>query len=755
MKRSPDLNDSSMTELFRQEIATQVAVLTDGLLALERNPLESERLTDLMRAAHSLKGAARIVGCDPAVRISHAIEDCLVAAQKKQFPIATVVDPLLSGVDLLTRIGKAVGPLFETWVSENASEMDALISSVEQQARPNDASSEGRAHSGAPGAPSAAGPATSASEQEPATLSQATLTDRSLRVTATNLNRLLALAGESLVTSRWLGAFLSETLRIRNLANGLEQAANDFGEFVTEKKLDEPTLRRFGQLHKKVAENRAAVSQCIAELDGFDRRFANLSTRLYQEIVDCRMRPFSDCVQGFPRLVRDLGRSLGKQAVLEIVGEHTLIDRDILELVKAPIDHLLRNALDHGIESAADRRAAGKAETAVLQLEARHRAGRLIITVSDDGCGIDMDRVRHAVAARNLTTSELARAMNDEELLEFLFLPGFTLRTVVSETSGRGVGLDVVQAMAKGVGGSVSVVNRRGKGTQFQIELPLTLSVVRTLVVVISGEPYAVPLSRIEAAIKIRLDEIQSVEGRQHFRFLEQHIGIVGGAELLELGPGQFGPELSVIVLGNKTGKYGLVVDSFIGERELVVRSLDPRVGKVRNISAAALMPDGSPLLIVDVEDLIQEIERSLSTRRLGTVGSANQVINQRKPKHVLVVDDSLTVRELERKLLAVEGYHVDVAVDGMEAWNVVRNGRYDLVLTDVDMPRMDGIELVALIRKDRRLSTLPVMIVSYKDRAEDRQRGLDAGADFYLTKGSFHDQTLVRAVADLIGTAR
>jgi two-component system sensor histidine kinase and response regulator WspE len=309
--------------------------------------------------------------------------------------------------------------------------------------------------------------------------------------------------------------------------------------------------------------------------------------------------------------------------------------------------------------------------------------------------------------------------------------------------------------MAKSVGGSATVSTERGKGTRFQMELPLTLSVVRTLVVEINGEPYAIPLSRIETTVKVPVGDIRSVEGSQHFSFLEQHIGIVGAAELLELGTGHFGTELSIVVLGNKAGKYGLVVDRFIGERELVVRSLDPRLGKVRNISAAALMPDGSPLLIVDVEDLIQEIERSLSANRLNTVGGTSGAGTQQRRKQVLVVDDSLTVRELERKLLDAEGYRVDVAVDGMEAWNVVRNGQYDLVLTDVDMPRMDGIELVSLIRKDRRLSTLPVMIVSYKDRAEDRQRGLEAGADFYLTKGSFHDQTLIRAVVDLIGTAR
>ena len=306
--------------------------------------------------------------------------------------------------------------------------------------------------------------------------------------------------------------------------------------------------------------------------------------------------------------------------------------------------------------------------------------------------------------------------------------------------------------MVKGVGGTVRVFSRHGDGTRFQLELPLTLSVVRTLVVEIGGEPYAFPLVRVDTTLKLPIHQIQSVEGRQHFSHAGSQVGIVKGSEILELGAENSVGDLSIVVVGSKTGRYGLVVDRFLGEEELVVRPLDLRLGKVKNISAAALMPDGSPLLIIDVEDLIREIERFLSGHRLTPVGQTRDTKSATEAKRVLVVDDSLTVRELERKLLDGQGYRVDVAVDGMDGWNAVRTGHYDLVLTDVDMPRMDGIELVKLIRNDNRLKSLPVMIVSYKDRPEDRQRGLDAGADYYLTKGSFHDETLVRAVADLIG---
>jgi two-component system sensor histidine kinase and response regulator WspE len=309
--------------------------------------------------------------------------------------------------------------------------------------------------------------------------------------------------------------------------------------------------------------------------------------------------------------------------------------------------------------------------------------------------------------------------------------------------------------MVKEVGGRVRVSSRSGHGARFQLELPLTLSVVRTLLVEIGGEPYAFPLARIDKALKLPRGRIESLQGRQHFTLDEEQIGLVAARQTLDLeGSPPSDGEVSVVVIGGKDARYGFVVDRFVGERELVVRALDPRLGKVKNVSSAALMPDGSPVLIIDVDDLKRSIENLASGQRLVQVGSKTEEETGRKRKRVLVVDDSLTVRELERKLIENKGYAVDVAVDGMDGWNAVRTGHYDLVVTDVDMPRLDGIELLKLIRNDGRLKSLPVMIVSYKDRQEDRSRGLEAGADYYLTKASFHDETLLQVVTDLIGGA-
>ena len=766
-KRTPEnFGDLSMLELFRIEVENQSTVLTEGLLGLEQDEDSSQRLKELMRAAHSLKGAARIVGREFAVRIAHAMEDCFVAVQERKRTLSTGgIDTLLAGIDLLKRHAQISDEALANWEAAQRNDVETFLLSLSALAKalsqPSPGSWEAPATSKAQIAPTGAKSPSTDSTETMAELSEvvkhnpAPTPDRVLRVTADNLDHLMGLAGEALLASRWVDTFSGDLLRLKRLHVHLAQAFEVLREVIPASHLTEQTSQRWLELRDRAADCQRALSERLLDLELFDRRFAGFSRRLYYEVLDCRMRPFADGIQGFPRMVRDVSRALGKTARLEIKGGSTPVDREILEKLTAPLDHLIRNSLDHGIESASERQESGKPAEGTVELQACHSAGMLLITLDDDGRGIDAEAVRNAVVRRNLTTLEATQKMSREELLEFLFLPGFTLRESVSEISGRGVGLDVVQTMVKEVGGCVRVSSRPGQGTRFQLELPITLSVVRTLLVEIGGEPYAFPLARIDRALKLSNDRIESVQGRQHFLLGEEQIGLVAAHQVLELdhAPPSV-QETSVVVLGDKVARYGLVIDRFLGERELVVRPLDARLGKVKNVSSAALMPDGSPVLIIDVDDLIRSIENLASGRQLSLMAAGAGSDVSKKRKQVLVVDDSLTVRELERKLLDSRGYAVDIAVDGMDGWNSVRPGHYDLVLTDVDMPRMDGIELLKLIRKDSRLKALPVMIVSYKDRPEDRNRGLEAGADYYLTKASFQDETLLRIVTDLIGEA-
>jgi two-component system sensor histidine kinase and response regulator WspE len=758
-----DFSDLSMLELFRMEVETQSTVLTEGLLGLEGDADSTPHLEELMRAAHSLKGAARIVGRQAAVRVAHAMEDCFVAAQAKTHIISgELIDTLLAGVDLLNRMAGVSDDILGSWEAAQQKEIEAFLVSLSSLAeavgRPIQVSVDPQRVSPEEAPPAALQLAPESIPEATPPPENATKTvgpDRVLRVTADNLNSLMGLAGEALVASRWLDGFATDLLGLKRLQHQLGQTLEGLREFFPAVASNDRTSRQLIELRDRAASCQRSLADRLADLELFDRRFVNFSARLYHEVLDCRMRPFAEGIHGFRRMVRDVAHSLGKAVRLDVKGEATPVDRDILERLKAPLGHLLRNAIDHGIEAPNERKSQGKPEQGIVQLQACHSAGMLLITVADDGPGVDLEAVRRAVARKRLTTLETTQKMTEAEVLEFLFLPGFTMKESVSELSGRGVGLDVVQTTVKELGGRVRISSKSGNGTRFQLELPITLSLIRTLLVEIGGEPYAFPLARVDRALKLPRERIESVQGRQHFTLGEVQVGLVAAQQALELdGTAPASSEVSIVVLGDKTALYGLVIDRFLGERELVVRTLDPRLGKVKNISSAALMPDGSPVLIIDVDDLTRSIENLVSGQRLSRIGCEPDAGAARKQKRVLVVDDSLTVRELERKLLEKGGYGVDIAVDGMDGWNAVRTGHYDLVVTDVDMPRLDGIELLKLIRQDNRFKALPVMIVSYKDRPEDRSRGMEAGADYYLTKASFHDESLLLVVTDLIGKA-
>ncbi|MDD5349954.1 MAG: hybrid sensor histidine kinase/response regulator [Chthoniobacteraceae bacterium] len=754
---SNDFSQFSLLDLFHQEAENQAAALTRGLLALERAPADSARLEELMRAAHSLKGAARIVGLDAAVQVAHAMEDCFVAAQKGRIVLsAEAVDVLLKSVDLFGRIAQTPEQQFDIWKRENAGEIEQAVASVNALSVSSAAPPPAAETAEPVPAPKRPEPSPAPAEPVPSpAASPKAAGDRVLRVAAESLNRLLGLAGEALVESRWMTPYAASLLRLKRQQAKLSSTLEALRESLTGRNLDEQTLSRLADAQRQAAACVRALGDRHGELELSARRSASLAHRLYREALASRMRPFADGIQGFHRVVRDLARSLGKEVQLRIAGESTPVDRDVLERLEAPLGHLLRNAVDHGMETPQERIRAGKPREGSLRLEARHASGLLSIVIEDDGRGIDLENLRRAVVAKKYTTAEVAQTLSEEELVDFLFLPGFSLRDQVTEISGRGVGLDVVQNMVKSVGGSVRVVNQPGLGVRLQIQLPLTLSVMRFLLVEVAGEPYAIPLARLARTLQVGRGEIEVLEGREHVPFEGQRVGLVSAAQIFGKNRAGASEELAVVILGDRAKRFGVVVDRFLGEQQLVVAPLDPRLGKIKDINAGALMPDGTPVLILDVDDLVRSVELLVSGGRLDRVQPLETQAAGGRRKRVLVVDDSLTVRELERKLIGNAGYEVEVSIDGMDGWNAVRTQPFDLVVTDIDMPRLDGIELVRLIKNDPRLKTLPVMIVSYKDRPEDRSRGLEAGADYYLTKGSFHDETLLNGVQDLIGEAQ
>ena len=781
--------DLSLFDLFRMEAEEQVGVLQGELIQVESGEATAASLESLMRAAHSLKGAARIIGLDVIVQLTHAMEDRFVKAQDGVALNSADIDRMLQATDWLAQLKAVAETETAAWLEANtpaiaafaatfANDATQAAGSVEQAPKPDAAEAAPPSKSsrtrrkasnakeivhGAKGAtqpgkpPSAAIPAPApqnaphAADKTPAPppaesnetmLTQISSQDRaaserSVRISADRFDQILSLASETLVASRKL--VMQSDLFERN-----QRAVAQFVHVMEDSSATD-TARSAAQ--KEIARQTSILAAGITELDFHLRANERTAERLYRTVLSGRLRPFSEGIVSIARLVRDTSRDLGKSVRLEVLGDRTRVDRDILERLEAPLSHLITNAIDHGIETPAERTAAGKPAEAHLSLHARHENGRRVITISDDGRGIHRDQLRNRIIARNFVTHETAACLSDNELFEFLFLPGFSTKESVSTISGRGVGLNVVQSMVQEAGGSVTVSSEPGAGTTFRIALPITRSVIKAIRLQVEGEFFAVPLVRIDRVAFLEAtanSQAPADSAPTHTtEFNGRVLPVVSLGSLLGLStrplPGGTIPMLL-------SGGIAFAVDRLIDEIELSVRRLDRRLGKLPGVSASALDENGIPLLILDMEDLIQVVQ--------GRSAAVASVTSASLAPHVLVVDDSHTVREIERRILVRAGYTVTTAQNGQEAWNLLRLNDYDLLVSDVDMPQMNGIELVLKVREHPHFGRMPVIILSYKDREEDRRRGLEAGADFYLTKGDFQNDVFRQAVEDLIGTA-
>ena len=769
-----DLQDSSMMELFRMEAETQAAVLSNGLLELEADPNNLQRIEELMRAAHSLKGAARIVDLHSIVQLTHAMEDHLVGIQEGKHPAtSSTADVLFECLDFLKEVAEWTDAQAQGKATESQATVESLIQKIQGLADPQAASAAPASASPSqqpakkPAAPASSEPAktkkppdSSHKSPKPAAKSSGARHGASefVRVAAKNLNHMVDLAAECLVESHNLENTTEHLASMHSVHQSLAGAMSALKNRIRSTGDDAALLlSALGEVEHQAS---LASERFTEHLEGFKdyiHRNSRLAESLYQESIASRMRPFGEAVEAYPRMVRDISKSIGKKARFELKGKETEVDRDVLEKLDAPISHILRNAIGHGLETPADRRAAGKPETGTVAIVARHHAGMLRIEIQDDGRGIDIDRLKNKILEKGLTTQEILSGLSQAELLEFLFLPAFSTADKVTELSGRGVGLDVVQSMMQELGGTVRIETTAGAGTVFQLSLPITRSVIRALLLEIAGELYALPIPRIVQVCVVPASQIRTVENRRYTTIDDNEVGLVSAQHVLEWTDAPPNAKsLPTVVLHHHSNLYGLIVDRIRGETELVVRPLDSRLGRVPNINATAIHADGSPILILDVDDLVHSIDNKISGERwrisVGMTADASE--EAAKTQRILVVDDSITVRQLQKQILESNGYEVHLAVDGVEGWNAIRLGNYDLIISDIDMPRMTGFELLEHIRGESKLANLPVIIVSYKDRESDRRRGLDLGANYYLTKSSFKNETYMNAILDLIGEA-
>lgn len=718
--------DESMKTIFSEEVGNQLSSISSALVELEDDFSNPQKLERLMRASHSLKGAARVVGLGDIVDFTHEMENCFSAAQNSKIRInSDSLDVFLDCADFIARLRD---DNFESMNRPRFAELFAQLREIEAGGTPKRAPRK-------------------SSEEQPS--GGGARRDAYVKVSPESLSSLMELAAEILIENRRVELYRESAAAMKSLQEQIVRQLENAMNSLEGTRGSDAAMARLEQLRKSMRSLvDTARTQAVA-LGEYSRRNVALSGRLYAEVLASRMRPLSDGLTAFPRLVRDLAKESGKKISLEIHGKDVPVDRDVLENLEAPLTHLLRNACDHGIEAPEIRAAAGKPQTGKIVLSAWHSGGFLMLRIEDDGAGLDESKIRAKILERKLVAPEILENMPADELFEFLFLPNFSTKDDITQLSGRGVGLDVVQSMMREVDGSISVSTVAGRGAMFTMKLPVTRSVVKALTVEIAGEPYAFPLARVYRTLRLAPSEIENAADGCFFNLDGRRVRLFSGAEVLGFGrqAQRTGGEVYAVASANKGNVYAFGVDGLPNEVELVVRPLSAGIGKIPCISAASLDENGLPVLIIDVDDLMAYAGK-ISARASDLAESANSETSGSRRK-ILVVDDSATVRQTQRKILEGAGYAVDTAVDGMDGWNTFRLSDYDMVVSDVDMPRMTGFELVEKIRSVN--ASIPVVIVSYKDRSEDRAKGAAAGANAYLTKNSFQDDSFLKTVCTLL----
>jgi len=460
------------------------------------------------------------------------------------------------------------------------------------------------------------------------------------------------------------------------------------------------------------------------------------------------MLPVGTVFDTFPRAVRDLARAFDKDVELTMTGRETELEKRVIEKIADPLVHLVRNAIDHGLEPPAERTRAGKPPAGTLLIAAEQHGNRCHITVRDDGRGIDPAALRAAAVRKGLASAAELEQWTNERLFNLIFEPGFSTRTETTDVSGRGVGMDVVRVVTDSLSGAVRVQSELGRGTTVVLDLPLSLALLRVVLIEVNGEITAVPTSAIRrilhgAAETMKHGQVAEIEG--------ESIPIVALTALLgQPASAAATAGATVLIVETRDGRLGVTVDAVIEEQELVFQELRGPLGDQLTIAGAALLGNGEIVPILDMQALHQRVESAGAE-----IAITSRPAPRRESSRVLVVEDSLVAAEMHRGILAGAGYHVEIAQDGVEALEMLRGRQWDLVITDVDMPNMNGVELTVHLRADPRLRRLPVIIVSSRDSGDHRRTGFDAGADAYLAKGEFDQNEILELVRRFIAHGR
>lgn len=776
------LDDDIMRQLratFKMEAKEHIQAMNRVLLALEDDPPEDERaelLEEIFREAHSLKGSAGAADVPEIEGIAHRLESVFSVAKSGELELTPeLCDVLYEGIDAAEVIvattlegephdlsldalhgrldaaekGEAIPGSAAQAATDPGTGEDEAPSATAMDNGANSSQEEGRRAEGR----RAEGRRAKSSKA----LSQGT--EESIRVSTDKLDSLMTQAGELMVAGLKIDQRLKELEEITHATEDWNRewlkirAAHSQLLHENGDERIRPLLRFLNENEQVLKELATEVSDLWRGLSRDALLLSRVTSDVSEEVMKVRMLPIATVLNIFPRMVRDLARQKDKDVELVIEGAETELDRNVLEEIKDPLVHLVRNAVDHGIESPEEREAAGKPRVGTVTVKAYQKGSNIVVEVSDDGAGIDVEEVKRAAAKSKVLPQEELEAISDEQAMQLIFASGVSTSKMITETSGRGVGMDVVRKNVEALHGHVDVSSTLGEGTTTTLTLPLTLATTQELLVRVRDQTFGIPISAVERIQRIQPESIATVEGKEAIIVNGQPISLVYLCDVLEMPKEEraLNPKekIPVVILGAGRWRIAFLVDAVVGQQESVVKSLGRQLSRVRNVAGATILGTGQVIMTLNPSDLLKSAR--------GAAGKTDIAARIEQAQHeeeerttVLVVDDALATRNLEKNILETVGYDVRVAADGVEALSILQSNGCDVVVSDVVMPNMDGFELTAAVRQDSQMADTPVILVTSLESEEDKERGLEVGADAYIVKSAFEQETLLDAVRQL-----